>query len=230
MSTSLRRLSVVIGSVVLGALTSFSRVSATGDYGPDTCLQGWVWREAIPTDHVCVTPEVRSQTAYDNSQAAARRNPNGGPYGPNTCLNGYVWRDAYPSDTVCVTPATRTQAAEDNLQAANRVASLNIWLSDWRIPIFGQDALRYQINGDHFNLAPVILGVYDLNGNTLWTETITAQDHTNAGYIGGSFFEGAQSLDCSSNSGIPVNAYARVYDTVSDRWSASIGVHTGTTC
>src|SRR5215467_10147878 len=47
---------------------------AAGDFGPDTCLQGWVWREAIPSDHVCVTPEIRAQTANDNSQASARRN------------------------------------------------------------------------------------------------------------------------------------------------------------
>lgn len=230
MHANLYRLSTLVAAVLLGALISAPHISATGNYGPDTCLQGWVWRQAIPTDHVCVTPETRSQTAYDNSQAAARRNPNGGPYGPNTCLNGYVWREAYPGDEVCVTPATRTQAAEDNAQAANRRASLDIWLSDWRIPVFGEDALRYQINGDHFNLAPVIVGIYDLNNNALWEETITAQDNSQAGYIGGSFFVSAESLDCSANPAIPVNAYARVYDTVSDRWSASIGVHTGATC
>ncbi len=46
---------------------------ASGNYGPDTCLQGWVWREAVPGDHVCVTPATRAQATYDNSQAAARR-------------------------------------------------------------------------------------------------------------------------------------------------------------
>ena len=25
-------------------------------YGPDTCKQGYVWRDAIPGDHVCVVP------------------------------------------------------------------------------------------------------------------------------------------------------------------------------
>ena len=88
----------------------------------DWCIQGYVWREAVPSDHVCVTPPTRDQTAYDNSQAAARRDPNGGPYGPDTCLNGYVWREAFTSDHVCVTPATRSQAAYDNSQAAYRVA------------------------------------------------------------------------------------------------------------
>jgi LGFP repeat len=92
-------------------------------YGPDTCRQGYVWREATPTDHVCVTPATRGQTRDDNSQAASRRQPGGGAYGPNTCRQGYVWREALPGDQVCVTPATRTQAARDNAIAANRRAT-----------------------------------------------------------------------------------------------------------
>ena len=40
---------------------------------PDTCLQGYVWREAVPGDHVCVTPETRALVAQDNSLAASRR-------------------------------------------------------------------------------------------------------------------------------------------------------------
>jgi hypothetical protein len=42
-------------------------------FGPDTCRQGYVWREAFSGDHVCVTGETRTQAAYDNSQAEARR-------------------------------------------------------------------------------------------------------------------------------------------------------------
>jgi len=89
-------------------------------YGPDQCLQGFVWREAFPGDHVCVTGQTRSEAAADNSQAAARRSPTGGPYGPDTCLQGYVWRDANPTDHVCVTPDIRAQAAYDNSQAQLR--------------------------------------------------------------------------------------------------------------
>ena len=89
-------------------------------YGPDTCKQGFVWREAIPSDHVCVTPQVRAQTAADNQMAPARRSPFGGPYGPDTCLQGYVWRDAFANDHVCVTGQTRAEAAADNAQAAGR--------------------------------------------------------------------------------------------------------------
>jgi hypothetical protein len=31
-----------------------------------SCIQGFVWREANSTDHLCVTPQTRSQTAADN--------------------------------------------------------------------------------------------------------------------------------------------------------------------
>jgi len=91
-------------------------------YGPDTCIRGLVWREAAPSDRVCVRPPVREQARIDNSQAVARRNPNGGPYGPNTCLQGYVWREAFAGDVVCVAPETRSQAAQDNSQANARKA------------------------------------------------------------------------------------------------------------
>jgi hypothetical protein len=36
------------------------------------CREGFVWREAGPDDHVCVTPETRAQVALDNQQAASR--------------------------------------------------------------------------------------------------------------------------------------------------------------
>jgi len=87
----------------------------------DVCVQGFVWREAGPQDFVCVTPNVRSQAASDNSQASARRNPAGGPFGPDTCLQGFVWREAFANDHVCVTPQTRSEAAADNDQAVFRV-------------------------------------------------------------------------------------------------------------
>jgi hypothetical protein len=94
--------------------------SAGGAYGPDTCRQGYVWREANADDHVCVRPSVRSQTARDNQQARYRIEPYGGAYGPNTCRQGYVWREAFSGDVVCVTPETRSQAAHDNQQAPYR--------------------------------------------------------------------------------------------------------------
>ncbi len=82
--------------------------------GADTCMQGFVWREAGPNDHACVFPAIRDQTLGDNAQATVRRDPNGGPYGPDTCLSGFVWREAFQNDRVCVDPGTRAQVAIDN--------------------------------------------------------------------------------------------------------------------
>jgi len=108
------------------AATFDSTIAHNGPYGPDTCLNGYVWRDAFDGDHVCVTPQQRTQTAYDNGQAPYRVNPNGGPYGPDTCRNGYVWRDAFANDHVCVTPQQHTQAADDNSQAPYRYQETQI--------------------------------------------------------------------------------------------------------
>jgi len=88
-------------------------------FGPDTCIKGFVWREAVSNDHICVTPQVRKQTRYDNTQAAARRSPTGGS---DTCISGFVWREAFPGDHVCVTPQTRAQTAQDNKWSRIRAA------------------------------------------------------------------------------------------------------------
>jgi hypothetical protein len=99
---------------LMGTLMQQSRTT-------DGCRSGYVWREARSSDHVCVTPETRRQTANENASAAARRNPNGGAYGRDTCLEGYVWREAFGGDRVCVTVESRNQAAEDNREASSRV-------------------------------------------------------------------------------------------------------------
>jgi hypothetical protein len=88
-------------------------------YGPDTCIEGYVWREAFDGDHVCVTPDVRAQAADDNAHAAERVDP-GGAFGPDSCVMGYVWREARSTDHVCVVPETRSQAWDDNAHADER--------------------------------------------------------------------------------------------------------------
>ena len=90
---------------------------------PGACAAGYVWREASPADHVCVTPAVRDQTAFDNSQAAERR-AGSGDYGVDTCKPGYVWREAFADDHVCVDVAVRDQAANDNRLGPGRLAGL----------------------------------------------------------------------------------------------------------
>jgi hypothetical protein len=120
--STLAPLSVLMLTAV-GALGSAAVAAADPTdlaYGPDTCIQGFVWREAQSGDVVCVTPAVRSRTAQENSQAVQNREPNGGPYGPDTCKQGFVWREAFAGDHVCVIPSVRSEAATDNAAAASR--------------------------------------------------------------------------------------------------------------
>ena len=84
---------------------------------PELCVQGFVWREARPEDHVCVIPNRRYEVAEENSLADERREPGGGPFGPNTCKQGFVWREAFEDDFVCVTPTSRMLAATENREA-----------------------------------------------------------------------------------------------------------------
>ncbi|HSX63007.1 MAG TPA: hypothetical protein VLF18_22705 [Tahibacter sp.] len=89
------------------------------NWGPDTCAQGYVWREASPQDHVCVTPDVRDRTRAENG-AAASRVAGHGHSGPNTCHPGFVWREAFAGDLVCVPPDSRERARVDNARASQR--------------------------------------------------------------------------------------------------------------
>ena len=102
----------------LGALAApaLMPAAAVAQYGPDTCRQGYVWREAFQGDHVCVRPWVRAQVAADNATAASRM------LGSGQCVYGYVWREAFPGDHVCVTPETRARTAADTDRAPYRRA------------------------------------------------------------------------------------------------------------
>ena len=89
--------------------------SAPCPYGDEQCGAGFVWREAFPGDHVCVTAGVRDQAAKDNAVADANH-----VSGSEACKAGLVWRDAEPDDHVCVSGTTRTNAAADNAAAMSR--------------------------------------------------------------------------------------------------------------
>lgn len=104
-------------------VTRSSKSSATVKISTEItgrCFQCYVWREARPSDHVCVTAATRAQATYDNAHAAQRRQ-GFGPFGPDTCKQGFVWREAYTGDHVCVLPSVRTQAALDGSLAAQRI-------------------------------------------------------------------------------------------------------------
>lgn len=113
----------LVALAVLGAPTALAGPALADPalpFGPDTCLQGFVWREARNGDTVCVTPAVRARTAQENANPLANRQPGGGASGPDTCLQGFVWRDAFAGDHVCVTPNIRSDAAADNAAANSR--------------------------------------------------------------------------------------------------------------
>jgi hypothetical protein len=199
-AATIRRVVLVLacGAVAFGA--AFTALAgpalAAGDYGPDTCLEGWVWRDAVPGDHVCVTGATRSQAAYDNSQAAARRSPAGGPYGPDTCLFGYVWREATAGDHVCVTGATRSQAWADNGQASARRDSLTVWHDTYTIPpqcnggictsTSTDDIPRFHLHADHVNVGWVTVELRRLDTGALrrsWLVYAPAAGYTPGGRL-----------------------------------------------
>ncbi|WP_433591190.1 hypothetical protein [Nocardia sp. CA-145437] len=219
----------VVGSASFGLFGSLTVANAGGDYGPDTCQEGYVWREANSADHVCVSPGTRDQARADNAAAAARK-AGGGAYGPNTCVNGYVWREAYTGDVACVTPAVRQQAKDDNAAAAARKASLNIWLTtytagnkcDGDVCTAVSDAgAQFKINGDHFNTGTVTLIVNRNNGTRLATYTVKAGPHN--GYAGASFGYQTTMWDPKSGFHAPCtggdDSYIQAYDPTSQRWS-----------
>ncbi|GII88010.1 hypothetical protein Ssi03_60000 [Sphaerisporangium siamense] len=210
-----------------------SASAATGDFGPDTCRQGYVWREARPSDHVCVTSGTRTQTRDDNAAAASRWTS--GAFGAHTCVQGYVWREAFAGDDVCVLPAVRSQARADNAAAADRRVSARLWITKYTVPPTDNgdgtstttsvdDIPRLKLSGDHFNFGQVKLYLRYNTGRTYWSGAVTASAH--GGFAGGSFGKKSGVFDCSG-AARPANGYAQAYDVVSGRWSAKVPVRIG---
>ena len=94
-------------------------------YGGDTCLPDYVWRLAGPSDHVCVTPEIQKQTAYDNSQADNRLDRRydypkwwSDDYRIDWCLNGGTQCGQPAADNYCkrhLWTGARDFAADPNI-------------------------------------------------------------------------------------------------------------------
>lgn len=56
---------IVVNGAELGGRDRDDEDRANDD---GTCIDGFVWREATPEDHICVTPEERSEAATQNRQ------------------------------------------------------------------------------------------------------------------------------------------------------------------
>jgi hypothetical protein len=192
--------------------------SAAGDHGPLTCLDGYVWRQATPRDHVCVTPAVRAQTARDNTLASSRRSATPGTFGPDLCAPGYVWREAVPGDHVCVTPATWQQVHEDNLTAGARRNAL-------RVKVGGDAATRtYWVHADGINVGVARVALF-WPGRTRPALSWPVVAHPSTKGAGGELSLDTRLPVCATHP----NAIVRVRDPSSLRWSSSRPIATGCT-
>ena len=192
--------------------------SAAGDHGPLTCLDGYVWRQATPQDHVCVTPAVRAQTGRDNALASSRRSATPGAFGPDLCAPRYVWRQAVPGDHVCVTPATWQQVHDDNLTAGARRNALRVKV--------GHDAATgtYRVHADGINVGITRVALFR-PGQTRPVRSWRVVAHRSARSPGGELSLDTRLPVCTTQP----DAIVRVRDPSSLRWSSSRRIATGCT-
>jgi hypothetical protein len=58
--------------LLIGLALACFALAPTAQSMRDECASGYVWREARPTDHVCVTPASRDLVARENRAARQR--------------------------------------------------------------------------------------------------------------------------------------------------------------
>ena len=114
---------MLAGALVVSGYMFAPTVTAPGTPIKTTgCKPGFVWRNALFGDSVCVTRAEHDEAIAQNANADNNREPGGGAYGQNTCRSGYVWREAVANDAVCVTPHEREKARRQNAQnSANKL-------------------------------------------------------------------------------------------------------------
>ena len=84
----------------------------TSSAPPQGCIPPYVWRLAVPSDHICVTDASRKRVELENQRAAERRQASGlGTYGADTMMVVSVW---WPDDA----PATRPYGGSKHLLKA----------------------------------------------------------------------------------------------------------------
>ena len=162
----MRKFTALIIPAAIAAIALPTAPAQAQDYGPNTCLTGFVWREAFAGDAVCVPPSTRTRAKQDNAAAVSRRDPSAG-YGPFGCQQGYVWREARASDLVCVTPNIRSQAKADNALAASRRNSI-------KVSAFSSGG-RWQLNVSNINNGRAVIVLRHNSGRTLktWTANVS---------------------------------------------------------
>lgn len=191
--------------------------SAAGSHGPLTCLDGFVWRQATPRDHVCVTPALHAQTARDNALAPTRRSATPGTFGPDLCIAGFVRREALPGDRVCVAPATWQQVHDDNLTAGARRNALRV-----KVGTTDDPAPRYWVRVDAINVGLARVGLFAPAGMTP-RKTWSVRARRNPTGLGGVLFYRTALAPC----GPKPDSVILVQDPSSRRWSSPRPVATG---
>ncbi|MBA3488468.1 MAG: hypothetical protein H0T78_02815 [Longispora sp.] len=78
-------------------------------HSPNTCKEGFVWRQADAYDYVCVTPETYLKVQHDNANIDHRF-----LLGEIGCHTGLTPRLAFINDHVCVMKSIRDQMWKDN--------------------------------------------------------------------------------------------------------------------
>jgi hypothetical protein len=225
---------IAVAAAALTLAATAVSASAAPSHGPLTCLDGFVWRQATPRDHVCVTPAVRAQTARDNALASTRRSATAGTFGPDLCVPGYVWRQALPGDHVCVTPATWQQVHDDNRTAGARRNALRVRIgSHAAVPARCDQGpceavrgptRRYWVHVDGINVGMAQVALFWPGQSTpAMSWPVRARPRSSA--PGGELFLQTRLPVCGSHP----NAIIRVRDPLSLRWSSSRPIATGCT-
>jgi hypothetical protein len=198
MSNRLRRwagrTAVLTGVTALALASAAIPAHADVYWGIDSCAQGYVWREARSTDHVCVPPATRDRTWADNAAAPTRWV--NGPYGPHTCISGFVWREAFVSDDVCTTPDMRTLAAQDNALAAGRVALADEYHCTW-VGGLGSDTVCIRLGRDLFGFSTIRVRYRHFSGpvNTVQAGVIWSTNRGENGVFSSQIFTGSSELE-----------------------------------
>jgi hypothetical protein len=83
-------LEIKIGLFILSASLIFTtKALAIGDFGPDTCMEGFVWREACgPADRVCVPPRAETKRGKIMSPVQVGSSPEAVLRGPIPAVKG----------------------------------------------------------------------------------------------------------------------------------------------
>ena len=205
-----------------------ARRSAPATTARDTCLNGYVWREAVPDrSRVRHAAGAHADRAGERRRRPLHRSPTGGAYGPDTCVNGYVWRAAVPGDRsasrrrgasrrATTTPrrrrgATRcTSGSRSTARPSSRARAIRV-----RAAPTMRSAIR--VRADHLNVgtATVILRAHRHRRDEDLARAGRPRTRARPAACSSS---PAAMLRCSG----AANAYFAVRDPVSLRWSARV--------